>query len=366
MSIPTALFLKRRRGREPGASARYSVCRAGGAGPSVMARRRVRRPLGAGTSLVARSRAGQILLRRRPLAACREDRMSALPDDLLRLVLDRLDTRSALGTGMLSRRWAHLPRELAALDLRAVDMLPPRYHRLLGLYMDIRNNATVLHYRSGTLPKLAVDIRRYERRAMRAFTSAMESFLEGRPRRRINRLSLDFFTIGNAGCCMNRLVAEAIDAWGVEELEAVAKPSFNRQQGPPHGQDGIHSFPSHGLCKEPRASRLRSLKLGGCVLPPLHEYGALTTLILQGIPDSTPVAAYEGVFTLCPQLQTLHLISCSCRTSRGVSLTVVVDSPGSQIRELVVDKCKYFRKLVLKALPCLESVDSEQSVLRVY
>lgn len=365
MSIPTALFLKRRRDREPGASARYSVRRA------AMARRSggksgagrpplLRRPLGAGTSLMARSGTGQILLRRRPLAACREDRMSALPDDLLRLVLDRLDTRSALGTGMLSRRWAHLPRELAALDLRAVDMLPPRYHRLLCSYIDIRNKATVLHYRPGTLRKLAADIRRYERRAMCAFTSAMESFLEGRPRRRVNRLRLGFVTIGNAGSCMNRLVAEAIDAWGVEDLEAGAKPWFNRQ-GPPHGQDGIHSFPSHGLCKEPRASRLRSLKLGGCVLPPLHEYGALTTLILQDIPDSTPAAAYEGVFILCPQLQTLHLISCSCRTSRGVSLTVVVDSPGSQIRELVVDRCTYFRKLVLKALPCLESVASIQS-----
>ncbi|CAL4896641.1 unnamed protein product [Urochloa decumbens] len=291
-----------------------------------------------------KSGAGRLLLRRRR----DEDRISALPDDLLLLILRRLDTRSALGAGSLSRRWAHLPRELAALDLRAGDMLPPRYHRWVQLYNNIRTTVTVPHYRRPLLPI----IRRYERRAMRAFTSSTESLLE-EPRRRVERLSLEFFITGNAGR-MNRLIAEAVDGWGVEDLEAMAKPTFRRE-------GDVHTFPSHGLCKEPRASRLQSLKLAGCVLPPaLHEHSALTMLILQGVPESTPAEAYEDIFTLCPQLQTLHLISCGCRTNKGMPLIVEVDAPSSQIRELVVQNCT-FRHILLKALPRLQRLASLQS-----
>ncbi|CAL4896644.1 unnamed protein product [Urochloa decumbens] len=356
MSIPTALF-KSRRGREATASARYAVRRAGGAVTSLMARRSSgkmgpgrflpkRRPLAAGSSLMARtsgrSGAGQILLRLRR----DEDRLSALPDDLLLLILRRLDTRSAFGTGLLSKRWVHLAREVAALDVRVGDMLPPRYHRCVLLYSDARGKGNVRH---GLLP----NIWRYERCAMRAFTSSTESLLEG-PRRMVSRLRLEFIVTANAGG-INQLIAEAIDAWGVEYLEAVAKPTFNRR-------DGIHKFPSHGLCKEPCASHLRSLKLGGCVLPPLHEYSTLSMLVLKDIPELTPVAAYEGIFTLCLKLQTLHLISCGCSSGDGISLTLVADAPGSEIRELVVENCT-FRRLWLKALPCLERLASGSRVL---
>ncbi|CAN6339866.1 unnamed protein product [Urochloa humidicola] len=365
MSIPTALF-KRRRGREATASALYAVRRAGGAVTSLLARRSSgkmgsgrflpkRRPLAAGSSLVARSSgrsgAGQILLRHRLLAARRdEDRLSALPDDILLLILRRLDTRSAFGTGLLSKSWAHLAREVSALDLRVGDMLPPRYHRCVHLCSHARSKVTVRHAVSRDL---LPNIWRYERRAMRAFTSSTESFLEG-PRRMVKRLRLEFIVTANADG-INRLIAEAIDAWGVEYLEAVAKPPFKLRYG-------IHKFPSHGLCKEPCASHLRSLKLGGCVLPPLHEYSTLSVLVLKDIPESTPVAAYEGIFTLCLKLQTLHLISCGCSSGDGISLTLVANAPGSEIRELVVENCT-FRRLWLRALPCLERLASGSRVL---
>ncbi|CAL4972229.1 unnamed protein product [Urochloa decumbens] len=364
MSIPTALF-KRRGGHER--SARYSVRRAVG-GVSHMARSSVRigsgsaagrlllqcRPLAAGSSLIAsgRRRAGRFLLRRRLLAARPEDRISALSDDLLLLVLRHLDTRTALATGLLSRRWAHLPRELPALDLRIGDLLPPRYHRWVLLYRDICEKGTLLHYRRGAVnQELLPNIRRYERRAMRAVTSSAGSFLEG-PRRRVNRLRLEFFITGNAAC-MNRLITEAIDAWGVDDLEAVAKPIYRQR-------DDVHTFPGHGLCRKPRTARLRSLKLGGCVLPQLHEYGALTMLVLQDIPESTTASAYEGIFNSCLQLQTFHLISCGCSSTSGRSSTVVVDAPNSEIRELVVEDCT-FQWLRLKALPCLQSLASLRS-----
>ncbi|KAM0903429.1 hypothetical protein ACQ4PT_018651 [Festuca glaucescens] len=187
------------------------------------------------------------------------------------------------------------------------------------------------------------NIRRFERRAMHSLVRSVESFLDaGDDGRRVNRLRLEFFTTHNTGC-INRFLAKAIDALGAVSLEAVAKPI--------HRERKVHTFPSHGLCEEPRASRLRSLKLGGCVLPPLHEYSSLSTLVLQDMPESTPEAAYEGVFTSCPQLQVLHLISCQSTDQ------IVVDARRSHIRELVLDKCEFMR-LCMRALPCLERLAS--------
>lgn len=237
--------------------------------------------------------------------ARRDDRLSALSDDLLLDVLRRLDTRTALAAGSLSRRWAHLPLELPALDFRISDILSPRYHRCILLHRrEIQGTILDCNFR-GSEADIKPKIRRYERRAMRSLTSSVESFLDAaktkrdRPRRRLSKLRLEFFATYNTSS-MNRLIAEAIDTWGLDHLEALAKPTFQQRQ--------VHTFPSCGLCKEPRASRLQNLKLGGCMLPPLHEYSALTVLVLQDIPDS-PAAAYEGVFSSCPQLQTLHLIN---------------------------------------------------------
>ncbi|CAM0943938.1 unnamed protein product [Alopecurus aequalis] len=287
--------------------------------------------------------------RRRAQLAHGHDLTSILPDDLLLLILRRLDTRAAVGTALVSRRWARLRCELPVLDFRVGNMLPPRYHRCILLHRDVVSH--VLYRRDATQPVLVPNIRRYERRAMRALTSSVERLLDGgavgvrgsRPRS-VTRLKLEFFLTHNTGC-IDRLIAKSIDDWGVSELEAVAKPIYHEQS--------VHSFPSHGLCQEPRASCLRSLTLGCCVLPPLHEFSALTTLVLQDLPSSTPVEAYEGVFTSCRQLQVLHLKSCACSGNSEL----MVDAANSEIKELVVDKCA-FSHMWLRALPNLESLAS--------
>ncbi|KAK1684351.1 hypothetical protein QYE76_045199 [Lolium multiflorum] len=295
---------------------------------------------------MARSWRDRFLRRRRqPQASHSDDRISALSDDLLLDVLRRLDTRSALGAGMLSTRWACLPRELPALDFRVDDIFPPRYHRWL-LHRD--TEVTDLDYQLGTakVEKVMPHIKRYERRAMRALTRSVESFLEADVgRRRVSRLRIEFFATHNTGC-INRLVARAIDAWEVDDLVAVAKPISWQCRN-------FHDFPSHGICQEPHASRLRSLKLGGCALPPLHQHSALTVLVLQDTPRSTPESAYEGIFASCPQLQVLHLISCRCSGNGDI----IVDSPNSEMMELVVEKCE-FARICFKALPRLERLAS--------
>jgi hypothetical protein len=277
-------------------------------------------------------------------APCRHDRLSALPDDLLLLILRRLDTRTALATATLSKRWAYLPRCFDTLDFRVSDILPARYYRCIRIRHEV---ATCVHGIIDFDPKLARDnIERYERRAMRAMVSSINSFIDaddvqdrcGLRLRSVRTLQLEFF-VTHCSSGINRLIAKAADSWGVEDLEVSAK-----------GRQGAHRFPRHGLCNNPHKSRLRSLKLAACYIPPLKGFHALSSLVLQDLPTSTPSATYENIFTLCPQLQALHLKS--CMVNQG---GVAIHAPKSEIKQLVIEWC-WFGRIKLYTLPMLESL----------
>ncbi|KAL6851683.1 hypothetical protein ACP4OV_020247 [Aristida adscensionis] len=283
---------------------------------------------------------------RRPLIVpCGEDRLSALADDLLRLILRRLDTRSALATAALSKRWVDLPRGLDALDFRVSDILPARYHRCVRVHSEASANfyGFVVSFK-----ELCTSIRRYERRAMRAMAASTTNFLnadevhdragEEGPRR-VRTLRIEFFATQCGTSSVNRLIARSFDSWGVEDLEVSAKGTYGRREA--------YSFPHHGLCKDPQKSHLRSLKLAGCHIPPLQGFRTLSSLVLQDLPESTPTAAFVAVFTLCPQLQALHLKS--CKFNQGV---LAVHAPRSEIRQLVIEHC--YGEIKLYTLPMLE------------
>ncbi|KAL6610574.1 hypothetical protein ACP70R_040543 [Stipagrostis hirtigluma subsp. patula] len=278
--------------------------------------------------------------------SCGEDRLSALTDDLLLLVLRRLDTRTALATAALSKRWAGLPRGLDVLDFRVSDILPARYHQCISVH----GKATGYTYGFNVnLKVLCANIQRYERRAMRTMAASINNFLDaddahdhaGERLRNVRVLRLEFFAT-QCSSRINRLIAKAVDAWRVEDLEVSAKGTFRPQDA--------HCFPHHGLCKDPQKSRLRNLKLAGCYVPPLQDFHALTSLVLQDLPESTPTAAYVTVFTLCPQLQALHLKSCNLK--QGV---VAVHAPRSEIKQLILEHC-WFGQIKLYSLPMLESL----------
>ncbi|CAL5096471.1 unnamed protein product [Urochloa decumbens] len=283
--------------------------------------------------------------RRRVLSAsCRHDRLSALTDDLLLLILQRVDTRTALGTATLSKRWACLPRCLGALDFRVSDILPARYYECIRIRGEAAHFPFIVNFDVNR-----ATIERYERRAMRAIVSSINNFLDadddqdmgGLCPRSVQTLRLQFF-VAHCSSSINRLIAKATDSWGVEDLEVSAKSTFWRQDG--------HRFPHHGLCNNPHKSRLRNLKLAACHIPSLKGFHALSSLVLQDLPESTPTAAYEAIFTLCPQLQTLHLKSCTF--NQGV---VAVHAPKSKIKQLIMEDC-WFGLIKLHTLPMLENL----------
>uniref|UniRef100_A0ACD5WS44 Uncharacterized protein n=1 Tax=Avena sativa TaxID=4498 RepID=A0ACD5WS44_AVESA len=280
---------------------------------------------------------------RRRRAACDEDRFSDLPDDLLLHILGRLDTRSALGAGALSRRWAHLPRELPVLDLKVTDALPPRYRRGLVLLREARRSILLLESRRRIITMAS----RYERRAMRAMVASVKGLLSTHRRRRVERLSLEVFSYGSSATCINRLIVDAVDSWGVRDLEVVATPPT----APFGSSPPAYTFPRGRISRKPGESRLQSLKLSNCLPPPLQGFTALARLVLQDLPDTTPTAVYEGVVAACPRLQVLHLLSCCLQ--RGTS-RAVFNAPTSEIRELVIDG--HLMVVELRSLPKLESL----------
>ncbi|KAI5013984.1 hypothetical protein ZWY2020_055374 [Hordeum vulgare] len=75
----------------------------------------------------------------------------------------------------------------------------------------------------------------------------------------------------------------------------------------------VPRLPSQGICEAPHASpsRLRSLNLRGCALLSPHGHAALTVLVLQDTPMSTPESAYAGI---SPRAR-----SCRCFTSSPAS-----------------------------------------------
>lgn len=76
--------------------------------------------------------------------ANQEDRPSALPDDILIHILDRLKTRDAVRTSVLSRRWRHLPGVLSKIILHVGSFKPKDGSMLAKDDLRIRSNISVI------------------------------------------------------------------------------------------------------------------------------------------------------------------------------------------------------------------------------
>ncbi|CAN6168653.1 unnamed protein product [Urochloa humidicola] len=121
-----------------------------------------------------------------------EDRISALPDDILIKILERIDDLHAVfQTSTLSRRWAHLPRSLSCLLIQIADFLP-------------RDKSWwTVH------------------QIMTAYTAVLRRLLPSSPssNRAIKSLRLSFYLTDPYLCSIGRAVGDAVEHGNTDFLE---------------------------------------------------------------------------------------------------------------------------------------------------
>uniref|UniRef100_A0A0E0PQJ7 F-box domain-containing protein n=1 Tax=Oryza rufipogon TaxID=4529 RepID=A0A0E0PQJ7_ORYRU len=286
--------------------------------------------------------------------------ISDLPDDVLREILRRVNSRAALGAAALGKRWAGLARELPSLDLRVADILPRDYYLELRRRDEAKRSFWVYDYGK----KYDAVIRRYERRAMRAMAACMKELSPSTPRRSVHRLAVEFIDT-NSSNHINRLITTAVDAWGVEHLDVAAvllTSSSSAQLDHP-----AYRFPDGRISDDPHGSRLRTLELTRCRPPDLRGFDALTTLVLRGLPRTTRAAerfkrdaALSALGYLCRAA--INVTDLALRLT-GPQMWVVPESPFLEMpslrRLLVADvpprwDATWIRAVVEAAAPSLE------------
>ncbi|XP_015690557.1 uncharacterized protein LOC107303858 [Oryza brachyantha] len=178
-----------------------------------------------------------------------QDRISSLPDEMLILILDKLDARTTITT-ILSKRWLHLPRRpRTCYDFAIDDLLPPRYYRVRQLWMeakaayeaekepyvasrrDIDPDLTEFYAMKDKMDqwkrtgRLKAAVERYERRAIRCYVKRVDAFL--RPpdgvQRTVQKLRLQTFAGGRWNQFIQGWIIAAIARWGVEDFEFSVK-----------------------------------------------------------------------------------------------------------------------------------------------
>ncbi|KAL6638022.1 hypothetical protein ACP70R_025594 [Stipagrostis hirtigluma subsp. patula] len=284
-----------------------------------------------------------------------EDRISSLPDEILIMVLDKLDTRTTITTIILSKRWRDLPRRMPTFyDLAVNDMLPPRYHRLKRLNREAKagyeaeknaNKLTdiyaikALHERWMTkIRPLTAIVERYERRAMRRYVKQVNAFLLApksvRQHRSVQKLRLQM--VGRTwNGTTDEWITAAIAKWGIEDFELVV-------------DDGCLCYDLKRLDGH-RNVRLKQLVLYNCM--PVRAWDCLMVRRLTKL--SLGASSYMGlvsdILRNCVELRDFRITS-----SRYVQAVFRISAPTSKIKNLQVDWCN-FGKIYLVSLPCLEN-----------
>ncbi|CAN6286557.1 unnamed protein product [Urochloa humidicola] len=283
-----------------------------------------------------------------------EDRISTLPEEILLIIIGKLDTRTTITTTILSKRWRDLPRCLpTSYNLAVDDLLPPRYHRLKRLNMEAKagyeaeknlhklNDIYAIkarHERWMTkIQPLTAILERYERRAMRRYVKQVNAFLLVpeivRKCRPVQKLRLQM--LGRWHENIDEWVTTAIANWGVEDFELVVDGdclSYDLKQ-----LDAYHNL------------QLKRLALSNC--EPVCSWNCQTVQRLTKL--SLAEGSYMGMLSTillnCVQLKDFRLTS-----SSYFQTPLHINVPTSKIKILQVDRCS-FVKIYLVSLPCLET-----------
>nr|UVY96907.1 putative RGA-like protein [Triticum aestivum] len=292
-------------------------------------------------------------------SSCCEDKISSLPEEILIMILDKLDARTTITTTILSKRWLDLPRRSHTFyDLSIYDILPPRYHRLKKIAME-----TKAIYEAAKRTQNLIDIcdkydrynaikdlneqwmwkvhlrtrilQRYERLAMRCYVKRVNAFLlppDNVQRRSFQKLRLQ--TFWRPG--LDEWFTAAVGRWGVEDLEIVVESRCK--------QFGFYPL---DRCQNVRLKRL--LLSNFCHYygtPPLFFQRLTTITLCKG--SSHPHLVYD-ILRDCLQLVDLRL-----RDSPYSHAPLHVNFPNSRLKNLQVDNCDIF-KIYLTSVPCLET-----------
>ncbi|XP_048532105.1 uncharacterized protein LOC125510875 isoform X1 [Triticum urartu] len=271
--------------------------------------------------------------------SCCEDKISSLPDEMLILIIDKLDARTATNTTILSKRWRDLyTHSHTCYDLTVDDILPPRYHRLKQIVVEAeagyeaKKNALKSDDSDASRDQLysfkdwkwkvrllTPILQRYERSAMRRYVKRVNAFLLApnnvQPRSiqklRLQACGTSYFT--------DQWITQAIGRWGVEDLELVIDNSC-----------WLYDFRLLDGCKN---VRLKRLVLSNCyhfVAPYSLTFQRLTSLTL--CKESSRMSRVDDILRNCVQLVDLRLKDFSCRQP---AFHIFV--PNSKLKSLQLD-----------------------------
>jgi hypothetical protein len=284
-----------------------------------------------------------------------DDTISRLPDDILILILSKMDARAAMITTILSKRWHRLPQLHTCYDLDVNDILPRRYHRQKRLYgaakagyeaeksEDKLTDICAIKERhklwTGRIMSLKASVERYQRCAMRRYVKRVNAFLlapkSARKCRSIQKLRLQTFG-SNSWYWIDQWIIAAITKWKVEDLSLAAVDY------------GVYNFKHFGRQKV----RLNSLSLSNWIAVGLYKSPVFRRLTKLSLSNLSCMGETGSIIRHCIQIKDLRLTACCITVDKPV---FQINAPRSKIKNLQVEDCN-FVKLYLFSLPCLETL----------
>ncbi|CAN6275950.1 unnamed protein product [Urochloa humidicola] len=231
--------------------------------------------------------------------------ISKLMDDVLLLILGKVDLLTLMRVSVLSKRWTHLPWLLTQLSIDIKDFLREPY---TDLTVDDHIDKAMLSLRDAAKSMLASNRRKCI----------------------ISRLCILFFLTNSYSSEVGHLVNEVIENGMVKDIELTSGverfPFDVSNKEMTNHADGINGF----FAKYPNIScHLRTLKL----------YNA----------TFTETDMHNLVGNTCTQLRYLYLFQCDT----GLGKSFRIDAPNSKLSKLEFFSC-HSRQVEIVCLPKLE------------
>ncbi|XP_051221979.1 uncharacterized protein [Lolium perenne] len=232
-----------------------------------------------------------------------DDRFSALPDDVLLLILERVDLLTAVRAGAAARRWRHLPRLLIDLDIDVATLLPHR-HR----YFSVGH-------------------------VMAAYADATAWFLPPPPHHRnITSLRLSFYLAEGPHL---RAIGDAVAAAKADRVQLDIRTTYVGLTSPSITiPDDIHE---HVGC-----SHLLASFVAACPA----AFARLTSLALHDLSFPSGSNELSGLLNACHRLELLSLSHCT-------PSLLEIDAPSSGLLSLELHCCSV-HSVELSRVPKLE------------